>query len=67
MECIQSCNKDKIIQYIEDNGLPVVNIFKTIATEDNLSEKENGKEDECTPRFEDCKDESKISHKEVAY
>ena len=63
VESIYACKKEKLIKYIEENGLPVINIFKSLAIEgeDCLSE---GQE-ESTPRFQECIDITKISYKEV--
>lgn len=58
---ILNYKKEKIIQYIEENGLPVVNIFK--ADDDCTLEQEHT----LTPRFQDAPFvPSKISTKEVA-
>ena len=66
MESIYACKKEKLIKYIEDNGLPVINIFKSLALEgeDCLSEGEK-EEKEDTPRFQECVDVTRISYKEV--
>ena len=64
VESIKCSTKDKLIQHIEDNGLPVINIFKCqVALKEDLPCEETK---QCsTPRFQEAGDISKISYKEV--
>ena len=60
VSCIINYRKDKIIQYIEENGLPVVNIFK------DENDEQLEQEHTMTPRFQEPLNIlGKISFKEV--